>query len=349
MERNTDDSERTKPAASKKSKTLVECLARITIASLPHFVITLIFVVYLLLGSAILNEVEISEQNTLTHESIDDNKANVDGSFTSAAAASADSAGSAKQASYESYLMFNKYKLKLNDIYLNVLFNIREHQSHISSDYKRFLNKLDKILVDEIYNKTDESDHIRLGDTTTKSVHSYIFDPADDELKKEIKYLNTKKFISKVYKIQNDNSIFLLQTIANHLIETKNDLRMNISKNIKQLIGGYKRKHKNSEKKLFEFIRNQEEMFRQKEGPPTETVMQENQANTHKSTEKFEQRANRTFFKSVFFLTTLMAKIGKILMLSNFFIIKEVYIDRILSVFLSNVFVIEIVTFELIM
>ena len=314
------DDNLTKIERNVKSKSIVECIAKITIASLPHIVITLIFLVYLLLGSTILNEIEISEQ--ITYRQSQNSKLNADVSFATAAAST--SASLSKQAKYESYLLFNKYKLKLNDIYLNVLFNLRKHQSRISNDYKRFLNKLDKLLVEEIFNKT-ENDTESVGfDTTTKTTTTtkkspilHIFDLGDDQTRREIKYLNTKKFISKVFKIQNDNSIFLLQTIANHLIETKKGLRMNMSKNIKQLISSFKQKHSNSEKKLFDFIKNQEDMFKSSHEEPSKNLTdkkhQINKEENNKSTilNQFEQNSrNRTFFGSVFFMAALMSKIG---------------------------------------
>jgi len=304
---NKDDNP-TKNERNTKSKSLVECIAKVTIASLPHIVITLIFLVYLLLGSTILNELEISEQNTY-RESLND-KFNADVSF----APTSDSSTSFKQAKFESYLLFNKYKLKLNDIYLNVLFNLRKHQSRVSNGYKRFLNKLDKILVDEIYNKTDdETQNVGLNKTP-----SHLLYPTDYKFRKNINRLNTKKFISKVFKIQNDNSIFLLQTIADYLIETKKGLKMNISKNIKQLIIGFKRKHLNSEKKLFEFIQNQEDMFKttkedsgqdltEKKHP----IEEEKENSKHTNQNQFEKNSrNRPYYKSIFFMAALMSKIG---------------------------------------
>lgn len=287
----SDDSTSDKLTKLKPSHNLFECCAKVSLASLPHFVIIFTFIVYLLIGTAILNEIEISDEQTLIKP-------------TRFVANVIDADQKESHQKYESYILFNKYKLKLNDIYLDVLFNLRKHQTDISSNYKKFLTRLDKVLVDEIFNRTDSTN---IG--ITNPLKSFSFNPDDDEEKKEEKYKSSKNFISQVYKIHNEHSIDLLQTIANHLIETKNDLKLNISKNIKSLISGYKRKHSDSEKKLFDFIQNNENLVKQQDFQQTELKLDNKPEETiQEETENIQ--SNSTFLRTLYFMSTLITSTG---------------------------------------
>jgi hypothetical protein len=72
---------------AKEKCSLIYCLNHAVIASIPYLLIILIFIIYLFFGAIILNELEISEEES--------NQLN------------------------KTYLSFNAYKLKLNEIFLN--------------------------------------------------------------------------------------------------------------------------------------------------------------------------------------------------------------------------------------
>jgi len=253
----------------KEKKYLIGFLSNLLIASIPFFIIILIFTIYIVFGAIILNELEISdkESNQITNK----------------------------------YLSFKEYQLKLSEIFLKVLFNIRKHQTHIADNYKLFLNRLDRLLIENIYNISQQ----------VVLKESYFYNTKDNLGLKEKKYLNSKKFIAKVFKIHNENSIYLLQHLADHLIETQNNLRHNISKNMKNLIVEYKYQYKYSEKKLFKFIYNYENMLQNTKKLIEFTILKNEKENMN----KLENKKNKLFIKTFFYVINLMTTTGIVVFL----------------------------------
>lgn len=251
-----------------KKYNLIDFLSNLLIASVPFFIIILIFTIYIVFGAIILNELEISEKesNQITKK----------------------------------YLSFKEYKLKLSEIFLEVLFNIRKHQTYIADNYKLFLNRLDELLIENIYNSSQQ----------VVLKESYFYNTKDNFGLKEKKYSNSKKFIAKVFKIHNENSIYLLQTLADHLIETQNDLRHNISKNMKNLIVEYKYQYNYSENKLFKFINNYENMLQN-----TKKLIESILKNEKENMNKLDNKQNKLFIKSFFYVINLMTTTGKVVFL----------------------------------
>lgn len=281
------------------------------LVTLPHLAIFLIFLFYILLGAAILKEIE-------SDRPLVDLKSKSSHSITS-------------QLSND----FKEIQTSFFNLELEFLENIKKYQETSYSNYNNFLTRYNKALSDLLQssNKTktlNSNKNSKSEDKTSSSINLASINNNNDE--------KTLKFVTKLYNKQKNNLNVddVFKAIAKNLIDYKKEMKDNLNLNIDILFKEYDNKQKENIKLIYDLINKQELLTRKQRDfvfsstsgifnaeSSSENIQDESSKKQSESSDKtslikdiVENRISKknekwNFSTSLYFVGSLLTTIGK--------------------------------------
>ena len=234
--------------------TMLELFKILFLFLLPLLAILALFLIYTLIGAAILKEIEVDVLNKEPSPKTRTNTPKIDDYETKLM-------DNHKKQSYQSFLLLKQQQIKLNNIHLDTLLKLKEFQEKMILNYDEFMANY----YDEIDRSLFSNDNLYSNENINKSINTDKKESVSNSYIKSLNDTETLKFISQVYRKQqkkNSNAANLFRTIAKHLVLFKHELKTNLKKNVKTFADEFKLKNSHLEKNLFDFVNQQEILLR---------------------------------------------------------------------------------------
>jgi hypothetical protein len=309
-----------------------ECIKTLSIVSLPHLAIILIFVIYAFLGASILREIEADNNNAMIREQ-QEKEFKLNELQRQLKKSNELREMLINKKNYDLYLEFKQYHIKLNQMNMKILTKLKKHQESLYTNFESFLNECNK-LISQSLNLTEYT--APAGQVTKIKANGKS--SKEKQAQEEHNDLETMKFIAQLYRKPKKhlNSANIFRSIAKHLIVFKNELRSDLSVKLKSLAEKYEEKQNELEKNLYSIIDEQEHFYKKNDkfmiynvdnGEKTSAEMKSNQPGNDQIAISIEDHIENdirktkltnspntpkwTLSRSIYFIGTLLTTIGK--------------------------------------